>query len=149
MGYQVQHRIDGVVKVLQRPVTPDEATALAYWTMKRMSLMSYGAPIGIAFGAWRYVNLYFYFAYYHSADGAKDDVEIGSFTKYDSHLLFMILVGRTKQPTHFDSHSISRIPDRSLVVHGRRPDLPCYPAKAPSRPGTLQGLSRMHLWEVS
>jgi hypothetical protein len=49
----VNARIQRATEVLQRNVTAEEATAIAYWTAKNMSLISYGGPIGIAAGAWR------------------------------------------------------------------------------------------------
>jgi hypothetical protein len=49
----VQKRVDAAAKVLERPTTEDEATAIAYWTAKQVAVTSWGAPLGIAAGAWR------------------------------------------------------------------------------------------------
>lgn len=38
---------------MQRPLTSEEATAMAYWGAKQISIISYGTPIGVAAGAWR------------------------------------------------------------------------------------------------
>jgi hypothetical protein len=49
----VHKRIEVAVKMLGRPTTEDEATAIAYWTAKQIAVTSWGAPLGIAAGAWR------------------------------------------------------------------------------------------------
>jgi hypothetical protein len=49
----VHKRIEAAVKMLDRPTTEDEATAIAYWTAKQIAVTSWGAPLGIAAGAWR------------------------------------------------------------------------------------------------
>jgi hypothetical protein len=49
----VHERIDAAVKMLERPTTEDEATAIAYWTAKQIAVTSWGAPLGIAAGTWR------------------------------------------------------------------------------------------------
>jgi hypothetical protein len=49
----VHKRIEAAAKMLDRPTTEDEATAIAYWTAKQIALTSWGAPLGIAAGAWR------------------------------------------------------------------------------------------------
>jgi hypothetical protein len=49
----VQKRIDAAAKMLERPTTEDEATAIAYWTAKQIAVTSWGAPLGIAAGTWR------------------------------------------------------------------------------------------------
>lgn len=49
----VHARMDQARKVLKRSPTTDEATALAYWTAKQMSILSYGTPVGVASGLWR------------------------------------------------------------------------------------------------
>ncbi len=49
----VNKRIEAAVKMLDRPATEDEATAIAYWTAKQIAVTSWGAPLGIAAGVWR------------------------------------------------------------------------------------------------
>lgn len=49
----VESRIERASKILQRPITEDEATALAYWAAKQVRVISYSHPTGIAFGALR------------------------------------------------------------------------------------------------
>lgn len=46
-------KIEHASRKLQRPLTSEEATALAYWGAKQISIISYGTPIGVAAGAWR------------------------------------------------------------------------------------------------
>ncbi|MCJ1258094.1 hypothetical protein MMC24_005924 [Lignoscripta atroalba] len=48
----IQARITAAVTVLQRPLSTDEATALAYWTAKMHSVASWGRPLGLAAGAY-------------------------------------------------------------------------------------------------
>lgn len=49
----VHKRIDAAVKMLERPTTEDEATAIAYWTAKQIAVASWGVPLGIAAGTLR------------------------------------------------------------------------------------------------
>ena len=44
--------------VLERPVTPEEADAIAYHFAKGYRYASYGPPIGVAVGTWRAVKTY-------------------------------------------------------------------------------------------
>lgn len=49
----VHVRVDQARKILNRPPTTDEATALAYWTAKQVSILSYGTPVGVGLGLYR------------------------------------------------------------------------------------------------
>jgi hypothetical protein len=52
----VNLKIQAAVNALGRPVSQDEAAALAYWTAKQISIFSYGSPLGVAAGWWRCYN---------------------------------------------------------------------------------------------
>ena len=52
----VQAKIQRGREVLSRPLTEDETSAMAYWTAKQISILSYGSPVGIAAGWWRCYN---------------------------------------------------------------------------------------------
>ena len=52
----LQARIHYMSELLGRPPTQEEATAVAYYTAKNMSIYSYGAPVGVAAGCWRAYN---------------------------------------------------------------------------------------------
>ena len=49
----IQHRVQNAGQILQRHPTNDEITALAFWTSKQVSILSYGPFVGIAGGSWR------------------------------------------------------------------------------------------------
>ena len=49
----LQQKVQNASSHLKRPLGQDEASALAYWTAKQMSIISYGPPVGIAAGFWR------------------------------------------------------------------------------------------------
>lgn len=49
----VDVRIQQASKVMGRPPTQEEATSLAYWTAKQISIISYGAPLGVSAGLYR------------------------------------------------------------------------------------------------
>lgn len=46
----INTRIQGAAQILGRPPTPDEATALAYWSAKMLSYAAWGRPLGMAAG---------------------------------------------------------------------------------------------------
>lgn len=46
-------RFQSTMNHINRPLTQDEANALAYWTAKQISVMSYGGPIGVLGGAYQ------------------------------------------------------------------------------------------------
>jgi hypothetical protein len=46
-------KIQNAAQHLKRPLTQEEAQSFAYWTAKQISVLSYGAPIGVAGGLWR------------------------------------------------------------------------------------------------
>ncbi|KUJ20435.1 uncharacterized protein LY89DRAFT_640003 [Mollisia scopiformis] len=76
----VQRKLDNATKLLNRPVTQDEATALAYFSAKQVSIMSYGSPAGLAGGLWRcYATIdTFQFPFF------KPDLEKFRFDKFPS-----------------------------------------------------------------
>jgi hypothetical protein len=49
----LQARIQGATNLMHRAPTEEEVDAFAYWTMKQISLASYGGPLGIAVASWR------------------------------------------------------------------------------------------------
>lgn len=49
----LQTRVANARQILDRPPTQDEVTALAYYTAKYMSVISWGGPLGMAGGLWR------------------------------------------------------------------------------------------------
>ncbi len=49
----INKRIVTSSQLLQRPVTPDEATALAFWTCKGVAIASWGQPLGCLWGGYR------------------------------------------------------------------------------------------------
>ncbi|KAE9377076.1 hypothetical protein N431DRAFT_436319 [Stipitochalara longipes BDJ] len=49
----IQARVKTISEILERPPTQEEATAIAYYTTKSISIYSYGAPLGFAAGLWR------------------------------------------------------------------------------------------------
>ncbi|KAA6406679.1 MAG: hypothetical protein FRX48_09402 [Lasallia pustulata] len=59
-GYTTQNlvasihlRVQQASRLLQRPVTQDELTALSYWTARTTAIASWGPPLGVAAGCWR------------------------------------------------------------------------------------------------
>lgn len=59
-GWTTQNLINGIdghvqrtSALLKRPVTADEATAIAYWTARSYAIASWGDPLGLAVGGWR------------------------------------------------------------------------------------------------
>lgn len=49
----IHYRVQQTSTLLQRPISTDEASALAYWTAKMLAIASWGHPLGLAAGAWR------------------------------------------------------------------------------------------------
>ncbi len=49
----VTNKIAHASQLLHRPMTQEEVDALAFWSAKQISIVSYGAPIGVAGGLWR------------------------------------------------------------------------------------------------
>ena len=49
----LQRKVQNGSTALKRPLSQEEASAFAYWTAKQISIMSYGAPLGVAAGFWR------------------------------------------------------------------------------------------------
>ncbi|KAL9101102.1 MAG: hypothetical protein Q9187_009280, partial [Circinaria calcarea] len=49
----IHRRVSHMAKNLQRNPTTDEATAIAYWTAKRLAIASWGKPLGLAAGLYR------------------------------------------------------------------------------------------------
>ncbi len=49
----VDVRIKQAQNIMKRPPSQEEASALAYWTAKQVSIISYGTPIGTAAGLYR------------------------------------------------------------------------------------------------
>jgi hypothetical protein len=49
----ISARVQNLVNVLQRRPNNDEVNAIAFWTAKQISIMSYGPPIGVAAAFWR------------------------------------------------------------------------------------------------
>lgn len=49
----LREKIKGGQQALNRPPTQDEAAALAFWTAKQISILSYGGPLGMSGGLWR------------------------------------------------------------------------------------------------
>lgn len=48
-----RRKIDGASAYLQRPLSSDEANAMAYWGAKQISILSCATPIGVVAGLWR------------------------------------------------------------------------------------------------
>ncbi|TVY12830.1 hypothetical protein LARI1_G009389 [Lachnellula arida] len=53
MAQLIQTRLQHMANVLQRQPDIEEITALAFWTSKQVSIMSYGPFVGVAGGCWR------------------------------------------------------------------------------------------------
>ncbi|TVY88225.1 hypothetical protein LAWI1_G007535 [Lachnellula willkommii] len=53
MAQLIQTRLRNMANVLQRQPDIEEITALAFWTSKQVSIMSYGPVVGVAGGCWR------------------------------------------------------------------------------------------------
>jgi len=53
MAQLVQTRLQHMAKVLQRQPDIEEVTAIAFWTSKQVSIMSYGPFVGVVGGCWR------------------------------------------------------------------------------------------------
>jgi len=49
----INTRIQGAAQILRRPPTPNEATALAYWSAKMLSYAAWGRPLGMAAGCYQ------------------------------------------------------------------------------------------------
>ncbi|KAI9761221.1 MAG: hypothetical protein M4579_001141 [Chaenotheca gracillima] len=49
----INRRIEYESKILKRPMSKDEASAIAVWTSKAYSMTSYGPPTGLALGLYR------------------------------------------------------------------------------------------------
>ncbi|KAI9729420.1 MAG: hypothetical protein M1818_008527 [Claussenomyces sp. TS43310] len=53
LSRMIQARIQASTHVLKRPITEDEASAIAFWTAKQLSITSYGTPLGVGGATWR------------------------------------------------------------------------------------------------
>jgi hypothetical protein len=52
----LQAKIAGMSQQLNRPLSNDEANAIAYWTAKQISIFSYATPLAWAAAGWRWKN---------------------------------------------------------------------------------------------
>lgn len=49
----LHHRLQTTMQTIERPMSQDEANAVAYWTAKQISVLSYGGPVGVLGAVYR------------------------------------------------------------------------------------------------